>query len=54
MTVQELIDKLSNEPGDNELIIIDVTNPDPEEAINLYVKEVSTEQEGTTYLLLND
>lgn len=54
MTVKDLIDELDKYPENNELIII-ITDPNPEEAINLYLDEVTCTPEGgrhTTYLLL--
>lgn len=54
MTVQELINQLDKHPENCELIIMDVTDPDPESAIQLYVREVKQGDHGEVYLILND
>lgn len=53
MTVQELIDKVSAMPREQELIVLDVTDPDPAEAITLFVHEVALpDPDSSVYLLL--
>ena len=52
-TVQDLITHLQQFPFDQELIILDVTDGNPEDSVMLYVKSISQpEPDGTVYLQL--
>lgn len=54
MTVKDLRERVARLDDEVEVIILDVTDPDPEETIQLYVKDVDyrPEQGPTVYLLL--